>query len=151
MSIRIPLQVASRRLQKEESLVEAVNGFLSLLLTTPCGSCVSDPDFGFVFNNLRFEIFNESEGVVYDSTDAAHDNNNPDDLYVKKISGSSKNLNTFAAEFKRVIETYERRLTNVAVSMTYIREAKNIYVTVRGFLPEIEKDYQYTTYIKIWN
>lgn len=151
MFIQLPLQIADKGLQKADTTVKSINAFLSLLLSTPCNSCVSDPDFGFVFNNLRFEIFNESEGVVYDSEDVSHDNNNPADLYVKKISGSSKNLNTFAAELKRAIETYEKRLTNVAVSMTYIREAKNIYVTVRGYIPAEEKDYQYTTNIKIWN
>lgn len=151
MFIQLPLQIADKGLQKADTTVKSINAFLSLLLSTPCNSCVSDPDFGFVFNNLRFEIFNESEGVVYDSEDVSHDNNNPADLYVKKISGSSKNLNTFAAELKRAIETYEKRLANVAVSMTYIREAKNIYVTVRGYIPAEEKDYQYTTNIKIWN
>lgn len=151
MSILLPLQIADRGLQRAETTVASIDAFLSLLLSTPCRSSVADPDFGFVFNNLRFEIFNENEGVVYDSEEVAHDNNDPDDLYVKKISGSSKNLNTFAAELKNVIETYEKRLTNVAVTMTYIREEKNIYITVQGYVPSEEKDYQYTTNIKIWN
>lgn len=151
MFIHLPLQVADGQLTKADTTTASINAFLSMLLTTPCGSSVADPDFGFVFNNLRFEIFNENEGVVYDSEDVVHDTSNPADLYVKKISGSSKNLNTFAAELKHAIETYEKRLTGVSVSMTYIREAKDIYVTVRGFIPAEEKDYQYTTNIKIWN
>ena len=151
MYIHLPLHINDKGLSREEKLVTSIDSFLSLLLNTPCNSCVADPNFGFIFNNLRFEIFNENEGVVYDSEDTIHDNNNPTDLYVKKISGTSKNLNTFASELKTAIETYEKRITNVAVSMTYIREAKNIYVTVKGYIPEIEKEYQYNTNIKIWN
>lgn len=151
MFIRLPLQTADKGLLRADSGAQSIDAFLTLLMSTPCNGCVADPDFGFVFNNLRFEIFNENEGVVYDSEDVAHDNNDLSDIYVKKISGSSKNLNTFAAELKRAIETYERRLTNVAVSMTYISEQRNIYVTVKGFIPSVEKEYQYTTNIKIWN
>ena len=151
MYIHLPLHINDKGLSREEKLVTSIDSFLSLLLNTPCNSCVADPNFGFIFNNLRFEIFNENEGVVYDSEDIIHDSNNPTDLYVKKISGTSKNLNTFASELKTAIETYEKRITNVAVSMTYIREAKNIFVTVKGYIPEIEKEYQYNTNIKIWN
>ena len=151
MYISLPLQIKNNGLARDEKMVKAIDSFLSLLLNTPCNSCAADPNFGFVFNNLRFEIFNENEGVVYDSEDEVHDNNNPLDLYVKKISGTSKNLNTFASELKKAIETYEKRLTNVAVSMTYLREERNIYVTVKGFIPAIEKEYQYNTNIKIWN
>ncbi len=151
MYISLPLHIKNKGLARDEKMVTAINSFLSMLLNTPCNSCVADPNFGFIFNNLRFEIFNENEGVVYDSEDVVHDYNNPDDLYVKKISGTSKNLNTFASELKTAIETYEKRLTNVAVSMTYIREERNIYVNVKGFIPAIEKEYQYNTNIKIWN
>ncbi len=151
MYISLPLQIKDKGLAREKKMVAAIDSFLSLLLNTPCNSCVADPNFGFVFNNLRFEIFNENEGVVYDSEDVVHDNNNPFDLYVKKISGTSKNLNTFASELKKAIETYEKRLTNVSVSMTYLREERNIYVTVKGFILAIEKEYQYNTNIKIWN
>ncbi len=151
MYISLPLHIKDKGLARDEKMEKAINSFLSLLLNTPCYSSIADPNFGFIFNNLRFEIFNENEGVVFDSEDVVHDNNNPNDLYVKKISGTSKNLNTFASELKAAIETYEKRLTNVSVSMTYIREAKNIYVTVKGFIPAIEKEYQYNTNIKIWN
>lgn len=151
MYISLPLHIKDKGLAREENMVNAINSFLSLLLNTPCYSSIADPNFGFIFNNLRFEIFNENEGVVFDSDDVVHDNNNPADLYVKKISGTSKNLNTFASELKSAVETYEKRLTNVSVSMTYIREEKNIYVTVKGFIPTIEKEYQYNTNIKIWN
>ncbi len=151
MFISLPLYIKEKGLGRDEKTEEAINSFITLLLNTPCESCVADPEFGFIFNNLRFEIFNENEGVVFDSEDTVHDNNNPNDLYVKKISGTSKNLNTFASELKSAIQKYEKRLTNISVSMTYIREEKNIYVTVQGFIPSAEKEYKYNTTIKIWN
>ncbi len=151
MFISLPLYIKEKGLGRDEKTEEAINSFITLLLNTPCESCVADPEFGFIFNNLRFEIFNENEGVVFDSEDTVHDNNNLNDLYVKKISGTSKNLNTFASELKSAIQKYEKRLTNISVSMTYIREEKNIYVTVQGFIPSVEKEYKYNTTIKIWN
>lgn len=151
MYIQLPLNIHNQALKREENIELSINAFLSLLLSTPCNSCMADPDFGFVFNNLRFEIFDENEGVVFDSLEEYHESNNYEDLYVKKISGTSKNLNTFAVELKKVIEKYEKRLAQVSVSMTYIRDERKIHVNVRGYIPEIEKDYQYNSHIKIWN
>ena len=82
---------------------EAIDTFIELLLSTPCQSCVADRQFGFVFNNLKFEIFNENEGVIYNSAIGDEDPG----LYDKKVSGSSKSVNTFAIELKKAIETYE--------------------------------------------
>lgn len=151
MYIQLPLNINNSTLNREEKIETSINAFLSLLISTPCNSCVADPDFGFVFNNLRFEIFDENEGVVFDSFNEKHDSNNYEDLYVKKISGTSKNLNTFAVELKKVIEKYEKRLTQVDVSMTYVRDERKIYVNVKGYIPEIEKNYQYISHIKIWH
>lgn len=151
MYLQLPLSINNSTLKREEKTETSINAFLSLLLSTPCNSCVADPDFGFVFNNLRFEIFDENEGVVFDSFNEKHDSNNYEDLYVKKISGTSKNLNTFAVELKKVIEKYEKRLTQIAVSMTYVRDERKIYVNVKGYIPELEKDYQYISHIKIWH
>lgn len=151
MYLQLPLNINNCTLKREEKIETSINAFLSLLLSTPCNSCVADPDFGFVFNNLRFEIFDENEGVVFDSFNEKHDSNNYEDLYVKKISGTSKNLNTFAVELKKVIEKYEKRLTQIAVSMTYVRDERKIYVNVKGYIPELEKDYQYISHIKIWH
>jgi predicted component of type VI protein secretion system len=72
-------------------------------------------------------------------------------LYELKISGSSKNLNTFASELKDAITKYEKRLTDVAVSMTYIREERRIYISVKGVIPSTMERYQFTTTINIWN
>ena len=43
-------------------------------------------------------------------------------------------MNTFAAELKEVVKNYEKRLSDVAVTMTYIREERLIYVTIKGII-----------------
>jgi hypothetical protein len=35
--------------------------------------------------------------------------------------------------------------------MTYIREERKIYITVKGVIAETEADYQFTTTINVWN
>ncbi len=146
-----PLSIVAGRVARTDDTAQSISDFLSLLVSTACGSMGADPDFGFVFNNLRFEIFDEREGVVYDSTPTTHDRNNPDDLYSKKVSGTSRNLNTFAQELKKAIERYERRLSDVSVSMAYTRETRSIAVTVEGKVAGMEKEYVYHNNIKIWN
>lgn len=148
MSILLPLQVRDGKLVQASDVKAAVDAFIELLLTTPCGSCVSDPQFGFIFNNLKFEIFNENEGVIYDSEEK---NGATSDLYSKKVSGTSKSINTFAIELKRAIEQYEKRLSDVSVSMAYVKKLKKIQVDVEGTLGEMNEAYRYTTSINLWN
>ena len=148
-SIAIPFRIVKGGLQRTDDLRNAIDSALSLLMTTHCGSCVADPEYGFIFNNLRFEIFDENEGVVYDSAGTGAPSG-MDGLYAKKISGSSKNLNTFAAELKQTIETYEKRLDDVSVSMTYVREERRIYVKVKALIAETGKDYEYQSIINVW-
>ena len=145
MSIRIPLMVDKNRLDKDDHLKTSIDSYIELLLTTPEGGCLSDPEFGFIFNNLRFEIFDENEGVVL-NTDVDRSAR-----YEKKISGSSRNVNTFAVELKRQIEKYEQRLSEVIVTMSYIREHRKIYITVRGTIVETQSEYQYQTSLNVWN
>jgi hypothetical protein len=148
------LNIVNGRLNTTDNLKKSIDSFLALLISSPRYRCVADREFGFVFNNLRFEIFNENEGVVYDSTtenDAKILPTGDSSLYELKISGSSKNLNTFASELKDAITKYEKRLTDVAVSMTYIREERRIYISVKGVIPSTMERYQFTTTINIWN
>lgn len=63
-SIAIPLQIDKGALTRTEDPKKAIDSALALLMTTPCYSSAADPYYGFVFNNLRFEIFDENEGVV---------------------------------------------------------------------------------------
>ena len=86
--ISLPLRVTSKGLAREEQEKKSIDDILSLILMTPRFNTPSDAKFGFVFNNLRFEMFNENEGVVFDSgeTDSM---DGVLGLYDKKISGSS--------------------------------------------------------------
>lgn len=148
MNVLLPLEITNGRLTSATQPQIAVNAFIELLLSTPCGSSVADPQFGFIFNNLKFEIFNEKEGVIYDSTPQESPYPN---LYDKKISGNSKNINTFAIDFKKAIEQYEKRLSHVSVSMTYLKSQRIIQIIVEGILIETGEVYKYTTSIRLWN
>lgn len=149
-SISIPLRIDKGALGRTDDPKAAIDSALALLMATPCYSCAADPQYGFVFNNLRFEIFNENEGVVYNSSGLQGFFEGREGLYDKKISGSSNNLNTFASELKQTIESYEKRLEKVSVSMTYIREERKIYVTVKGVIRQTGADYQYLSVINVW-
>lgn len=145
MITRIPLQVNAGAFSTYTDINDSIDAHVELLLTTPVGSCISDPNFGFIFNNLRFEIFNENEGVVLNAED---DNS---ELYEKKVSGSSRNVNTFAIELKQLIEHYEPRLEDVLVTMSYVREHRKIYITIKGVISETQTNYQYQTTINVWH
>jgi predicted component of type VI protein secretion system len=71
-------------------------------------------------------------------------------VYNKKVSGSSRNVNTFAVDLKQLIEKYETRLHDVAVTMSYIREHKKIYIVVKGTLSETGGEYKYQNTLDIW-
>jgi hypothetical protein len=98
---------------------------------------------------MRFEIFDEHEGVIYNSGDTLYENGLRD-LYSKKISGSSKNMNTFAAELKEAVKDYEKRLDDVAVTMTYIREERLVYTTVKGVIVATKEGYLYKSTLRVW-
>lgn len=147
--LSIPLEVKKKGFAREKSLKKSLDESLYMLLTTPRYNNMSDPEYGFVFNNMRFEIFDEHEGVIYNSGDTMYDRGIKD-VYNKKISGSSKNMNTFAAELKEVVKNYEKRLNEVAVTMTYIREERLIYVTIKGFIIQTKEDYVFTSTLRVW-
>lgn len=150
MNISIPLQLTAKGLQRDDDLKRSIDANVYLIITTERFSTPADPQFGFVFNNLRFEMFNENEGVVFDSGDT-DTMSNIQGAYDKKISGSSKSINTFAAELKTAITKYENRLERISVSMTYIREERLIYITVKGVVVSTKEDYIYDQTIKVWN
>ena len=149
-SISLPLRVDAKGLSREEKLKKSLNASITLILSTPRFSTPADPEFGFVFNNLRFEMFNENEGVVYDSGDT-DSMDGIQGIYDKKISGSSKSINTFAAELKEAVVKYEKRLEDITVSMTYIREERLIYITVKGTIISTKENYVFKHVIRVWN
>ena len=144
-----PIEVTKSGLRRAGSEKEAIDSFLNLLLNSACSECCIDPRFGFVFNNLRFEIFNEQQGVIYNSK--TDDQGKDDTLYSKKISGNSRNLNTFSSELKTAIERYEHRLEQIQTTMSYVRRERRIYITVTGIIASSNDKYQYDTTLKIWS
>ena len=139
-----PLSVKKGTLKHTDDIKEAGNVSIEVLLNTPLGCIPSDPEYGFVFTGLKFEIFEESNGTIHtESSD-----NSP--IYKKKISGSSKNIQTFASELNEAIRQYEPRLRDTATVMTYIREKKEILVAVRGIILTNLEPYEYRTSIKVW-
>lgn len=151
-SISIPLRVVKGGLARTEDTRAAIDSALALLMTTPWFNSAADPWYGFIFNNLRFEIFNEKEGVVFNSSSGLQRLiEGSEGLYDKKISGSSNNLNTFAAELKQTIQNYEKRLQNVDVTMTYNRAARKITIKVKGEIAATQTPYQYQSIINVWN
>ena len=149
-NISLPFTIEKGRLSGMDKITNAIDQHLEILMSTPCYSCPTDPEYGFIFNNLKFEIFNEKEGVVYNSSDTPEIFEGKEGLYEKKISGSSKNLNTFASELKITINRYETRLQDISVSMTYVREERLIYINIKGTIKATGEDYNYTTTLKVW-
>lgn len=149
-NILIPLQITKDGVLMESSLKKAIDRSLALLLQTACYSWAADPEYGFLLKNLRFEIFNESEGTIYNSYSKSTDPQYHRPIYSMKVTGTSKNLSTFAAELKDSIVRYEPRLEEVSTALTYIREERNVYVSVKGVIVETGEDYQYETIIRIW-
>ncbi len=150
MSIAIPFFVKNNLIERDTDIKTSIDSHLELLLNTPCNECKCDPEYGFVFNNMRFEVFDENEGVILISKKEKKDERTLE-LYNKKISGSSRNINTFATELKEVINKYEKRLSDVNVVMSYVREHKKIYITVKGIIIKDQSNYQYSTTLNIWN
>ena len=144
-----PLDIIGGSIMRTDNVKESIDSFLEILLTSACGDCSIDPEFGFIFNNMSFEIFNEREGTIFNSTST--DSREEEDLYNKKISGNSKNVNTFATELRQVIMKYEERLTEVQATMSYVREERKIYITVTGIIVDTREKYKYDTTIKVWS
>lgn len=133
-TIALPLTIHNGRIDRTDATADAITAYLTLLVSSARYLTAPDPSFGFAFNNFKFENVNEREGVVYD----------------RKLSGSSKNINTFAAELQKTIMQYEPRLQDIKVSMTYMREEKKIYTTVEGTISATQEPYQFSTTIKVW-
>ena len=147
--LAIPLQITRKGFLREESVESSIGSGIELLLQTPCYDCKCDPRYGFIFKNLRFEIFNENEGTVNSPSDAGTDASGW--LYKKKVSGTSRNINTFASDLQKAIAQYEPRLSGINVSLSYVRQEKTIYVTVKGTITATKTPYKYETIIKVWN
>lgn len=143
--LNIPLQVQKGGIERIDNVKKAIDAFIAMILNTPMGIVPCDPLFGFSLQKRRFEMIDESQGTIFQGQDS---NNNPD--YEKKMSGTSKNIQTFAADLNEAIKQYEPRLANTTVSLTYIKMQKTIVVVVKGMIKETNEEYKYTDTIKLW-
>lgn len=150
--IATPLNIISGGLETVSSLKISIDQSINQLINTPVSSCPSDREYGFGLSALRFELINEKEGVVFNSKEA-EDNANAELLgkYSKKISGNSKNINTFASDLKEALDKYEPRLQDINVSMTYRREERKLHIIIKGLVAATNAKYEYQTFIKVWN
>ena len=140
-SLALPLRIENGRFASHEDTKKAIDENISMIISTPVLSSPTDPSLGFVFTNLRFEQVDENEGVVM--TDS--------EFFDKKISGNSRNLDTFAFELRNSIVRAERRLSNIKVSTTYIIEERALHITVGGIIKASGEEYSFHTTFAIWN
>lgn len=148
MYTAIPFTIQkSEGIRKETDPKESIRSFLELLVSSPQGSCVADPEFGFIFKNFRFENFNEDKGVLYSSNPEKE----PSMYYKHKVHGRSVNVNTFAFDLKKSIEHYEPRLRQVKVNMEYRMHEKTVVLTVSGVVGEkIPEKFEHKIKIHVW-
>lgn len=146
MNLKSPLNIVRGQLERTDDVQSSIDLSLDMLLNTPVGSVPLAPDYGFVFCNLRFQNIDESQGTIYDD-----DTEEETLLYKLKLSGSSKNLQTFAAELNETIKKYEQRLSDTSTVMTYVRQSRVIIVAIRGTITKTNTPYEYRTTIKIWS
>lgn len=149
LSSPLRVNIKGRKFRRVRTVKGSIDNFIELIINTPVGESLADPDFGFVFSNMRFEMFNENEGVILNQNKDEQDETF--DLYKKKISGTSKNINTFATDLRDIIVRYEQRLSSVTVSMSYARDQRKIFVTIKGEIIESRESYQYNTTIRVWS
>jgi len=151
MYTAIPFSVEKNKgIQKEMDVKASVASFLDMLISSPRGSCKSDPNFGFILKNFRFENVNETRGVLYSSSEGEEmDTLSP---YTYKIQGKSNNgQRTFALDLKKSIECYEPRLRQVKVNMEYEQRTKTIKLTITGLVGErISEKFEHVTNIHVW-
>ena len=134
---KIPVTISESFLEENVTgnIKKSIDDFIDLLAASPNGSFKADYDFGFVFQNFRFENSDTNEQINS-----------------KKLYGESINKNNYAYDLKLTIEEYESRLTNVQVKMNYDSKQKKISLAITGKYEEAftEKDYQKNISFYIW-
>jgi len=135
--IKIPVTVTGSFTKENvtSKLKESIDNFIDLLVVSPNGSFKADYNFGFVFQNFRFENCDSNEQINS-----------------KKLYGESVNKNNYAYDLKLTIEEYESRLKNVQVKMGYDPKIKQISLEITGTYEEeyVEKKYQKNISFLIW-
>lgn len=148
MNIKIPFSIQKGEIQRDEDRISSINQFIELIVETQMGSFIPDKNFGFIFKNFQFEIFDEQKGTL---KLPEKNRQNKEVKYEKKISGSAKNHNTFAYDLKKNIERYETRLKNVEVKMKYEQLGKIITLSVTAELnADKSTDYKHEIIFQVW-
>jgi len=134
---KIPITISEDFLNENtnDSVKKSIDDFINLLVVSPNGSFKADYDFGFVFQNFRFENPDSNEQINS-----------------KKLHGVSVNKNNYAYDLKLTIEEYESRLKNVQVEMNYESKNKEVSIVVTGKYEEsyVEKAYHKNITFHIW-
>jgi len=148
-NLHIPLKITPKGLQRDTDLKESIDSFLEVLITTQQFQTPADPLFGFVFNNMKFEIFDERSGVIYDSGDTG-EGVAVDGLYGMKVSGDAKDIGTFASLLKKDIEREEQRLRDVNVTMSYTMKVRQVTIHVEAIIDATDEPYKFDYIMKVW-
>jgi len=116
-----------------DSIKESVNDFIRLLVTSPNGSFVPNPEFGFSLINCYFENANSK-----------------DELEGKKIGGNSDNSNNYAKDFERAIKLFEPRLQNVKVKTDFEKRLSKMTLSLSGTIAGTKEEYKQELTLYIW-
>lgn len=134
---KIPIAVTQNFVEENMAgkIKDSIDNFMELLVVSPHGSFKADYNFGFVFQNFRYENCDTNERI--------ND---------KKLYGASVNKNNYAYDLKLAIEAYEPRLKNVQVKMDYESKQKRISIEINGKYEEeyVEKNYHKSISFLIW-
>ena len=130
LGFKIPVTVTGNFAKENVTgnIKESIDNFIELLVVSPCGSLKSDYDFGFIFQNFRFE-----------------NNDANEQINSKKLFGESVNKNNYAFDLKQTIEQFETRLKNVKVNMNWEPKIKKISFDISG---KYEEGYEEKSYSK---
>ena len=135
--IKIPVTITESFTKENATrkLKESIDSFIDLIVISPHGSFKADYNFGFVFQNFRYENCDANEQINS-----------------KRLYGISVNKNNYAYDLKLAIEAYESRLANVEVRMGYDAKIKEVSLEVTGKYEEdfTEKKYQKNISFLIW-
>lgn len=148
MPLSIPLKFDNQHgFERETHTTESIKQFIELLVSCHLGVCSSNPSFGFIFKNCRFENFDEKKGSI--ATPENTDIITPSHTF--KIKGNSGNFNTFARELKEQLSIFEPRLRDINIKMEYYAVTKKIELKIKGFVIDktIEK-FEHTIFIHVW-
>lgn len=159
MLIRNPLKIRYPIVDLDNNNIKAsIDAFLKFLISSNKYDSIADEDFGFCLEDFRYEGFSTDQGLFLERKPNNADTNentllseirNP--LYKKRLIGNSKRPDTFAAELKKCIESYEKRLKDVSVNMDFQKNGRIIHIIVTGVINNPSNTLYYNEFnIEVW-